>query len=217
MPLLTAAYTTVMTATAAPIRIVIVSKIPIHAGVGPDMGVDMGKFSELDAALSAIRVGHAGHHAENVEGPIRKIHFLPPPPPPGMRFEDESLAQRIGRPSRHGGCKGKMNTKFIEISERLRKAFGMPSLFSGDHPRHGDVHMSPPFRAVASARPVAPEFHILPHFAGGVRPDFYYADGRRSTDEKFYHRLGRAMLQLSPWEGRAMAFVLGCGIGKHCP
>jgi len=32
-------------------------------------------------------------------------------------------------------------------------------------------------------------------------------------DDKFIHRLSRAIGELGTWEGRAVSFVLGCGIG----
>ncbi|KAF8882665.1 hypothetical protein BD779DRAFT_1542014 [Infundibulicybe gibba] len=65
-----------------------------------------------------------------------------------------------------------------------------------------------------------PEFHILPIV--GSNPIFVpnrgpARGGNRSFhnfgDKSFTHRISMALMALGPWEGRAVAFVLGCGIG----
>jgi len=45
----------------------------------------------------------------------------------------------------------------------------------------------------------------------GHRPHHHFGMGRHRSP--FMHRLHFALASLGPWEGRAVAFVLGCGIG----
>jgi len=145
-----------------------------------------------------LRFGHAaGHH--NINSPVL---------PAGSNG-------RIRRPC--GG--GRIRQKAVEISNAFRKALGFPLI---------DNHVMP-VRPVNNARPDG-MVHILPfvgtpptflpvHESGKVimlpHPHGHPQDRltHHMEREPFSRRLHFALMALGPWEGRAVAFVLGCGIG----
>ncbi|KAG6886880.1 hypothetical protein C0992_001800 [Termitomyces sp. T32_za158] len=126
-----------------------------------------------------------------------------------------------------GGCRGsRFRQKAIEISNSIRKAFGFTLI--EDQP--GSAVVAPPHVEEGHVR-------ILP-FIGTPNS---FVDVKQSTEDQdrklyighphhhhkghrmafwqhlakkpFMHRLHVALVTLGPWEGRAVAFVLGCGIG----
>jgi len=97
-------------------------------------------------------------------------------------------------PPVHRGCAHHLRVKAIMTSNRLRLALGLP-LISAD-----ETHTSPQPGRVS-----------LP-FPPPVRMHTVYPEGGMQ-DKLFADRLYRAMNDLGPWEGRAVAFVLGCGLG----
>ncbi|KAG8871493.1 hypothetical protein FRB98_000744 [Tulasnella sp. 332] len=146
-------------------------------------------------------------------------------------------ATPISTSSHNMGCGRHVQSQFLQMSNRLRAALGMPPIITTmEH-----VHPSSPPRA-----PHPGEFHVLPFVPGQRMPiPFVGEDGykmetdpTRASDGSpmpirihtmtmpmphqghyfndgapFVHRLHHAVNHLGPWEGRAVAFVLGCGMG----
>jgi hypothetical protein len=138
----------------------------------------------------------------------------------------------------HKPCRGaRMRQKAIEMSNAFRKALGLPLIDTGAHgignvvpnvpahpPADGRVHILPfigtpptPFVPESDriksyeSSPFNPMIaHPRPHHGhhhGHLRL------GQRLRNSPFVERLHVALMALGPWEGRAVAFVLGCGIG----
>jgi len=117
--------------------------------------------------------------------------------------------------SRRRGCHShSMSKTAIDISNRFRKLFGLEpidppnlipveSMESNPTPPVGEegMHIMPfppiPVENVSS-QPVHRHSHHRHH---------------RLQKASFIERLSHALMLLGPWEGRAVAFVLGCGIG----
>jgi len=121
-----------------------------------------------------------------------------------------------------GPCRGaRLRQKAVELSNAFRQALGFgpskqPEVEHGD----GMVHILP-FVGTPSTFidrvPAAPPIRhtgggkiiFVPHAHPHHRPDH----PRRIDRLPFMKRLHFALMSLGPWEGRAVAFVLGCGIG----
>jgi len=95
----------------------------------------------------------------------------------------------------------------MELSNAFRQAVGLPLIayhhkgaMEGPHHAHGHhVH--------------AHEHHHHRHH-GKHHHGRMGAHGHKVLNEEpFFPRLHFALMALGPWEGRAVAFVLGCGIG----
>jgi len=89
-------------------------------------------------------------------------------------------------------ARAKMAQRVREITNKLREAFGLP-LIEASYP------------SISAAE----EAHILPY---ETREHVKLHRSRRRA-QTFLRRLRRSVAALSPWEGRALSFVLGCGIG----
>jgi len=97
---------------------------------------------------------------------------------------------RVGRPCAHGA----MREKAIEISNNLRKMFGFTPI-EVNHPDR-------PLRLYGEV----PAIHAIPVEHGNA--EHHHKHHRGST-----RRLMDAFMALKWWEGGAIAFVFGCGIG----
>jgi len=191
-------------ASAAPIRLIVISTSTTAS-------------RDPDNVLAHLRFGHAAAQAM----PSSVPNFIP--------FSGTPLPA-----TKHTGCGGKFRSKMKDVSNSWRKMFGFdpieeyrtpdilppghPSIVNSDHP----VTQGP-----------GGEFHILPFIPESrMRGDGHHStawmkatasrvvpvDGdnmyhSRHRQTSFLHRLHRAMTVLSPWEGRAISFVLGCGLG----
>jgi len=147
---------------------------------------------------SNLRFGHAGANNGNLNNDV------------SMATPAEN-----GRP-----CPGKlMRDKAISISNAFRKALGLPLIETShdaantDGKKHGDIiRIMPAFVGTPSNldNPESGDMHhhIVPihtHHAHHVKHHHHQAS--------FLRRVHHALMALGPWEGRAVAFVLGCGIG----
>lgn len=123
------------------------------------------------------------------------------------------------------GC-SRLHQKAIEFSNTFRQALGLPVIEtefkSTDGQIHGGAVRIMPF---IGTPPVAVEMigaegktkggdkvqfaHKFHHHHHGHGPMFHH----RLHRESFLKRLQVALMTLGPWEGRAIAFVLGCGLG----
>jgi len=130
-----------------------------------------------------------------------------------------------------GPCgRNRFRQKAVEISNIFREALGLPLIKTSGH--HGldngkvrilpfvgtpnifaPVHGKDTEGAVEVVNIDAP--HDGPHHG-------YHAHGRHRHHHKGHHHLGKgsfinriqySIMNLGRWEGRAVAFVLGCGIG----
>ena len=121
--------------------------------------------------------------------------------------------------SRHAGCG--LKNKAVAMSNKFREMLGLPIIAPPQHWEHDEVPIEPlpfigtpmEFKPAGFDGDIGPRpdgagiVHILPmphHGMGPHRPHFHH--------RSFLHRVHRALMVLGPWEGRAVAFVLGaCG------
>jgi len=128
-----------------------------------------------------------------------------------------------------GPCRSRFREKSLEISNAFRKALGLPlieTIPKAEGPvSDGMVHILP----FMGTPPVAVEVNengTEGRTQGGDRvkiisapvryPHRHHRYGMHrgpGADSSFLNRLHFALMALGPWEGRAVAFVLGCGIG----
>ncbi|PPQ80206.1 hypothetical protein CVT25_003559 [Psilocybe cyanescens] len=192
--------------------------------------------------LSALAAFVAGAGiAQVAAAPIRVIiisknnnpldgHVLshPIPLPPNVATMNV-IQGKSGMPMRHGcggGRMGRIRQKGIEISNAFRQALGMPLIeMAPHHPHHphlkplapngGNMHETkvgmlqvlphPVFGSpIGNSEIPGPHRHHHPHH------HVHHISGHGSS---FSTRLAHSLMNLGRWEGRAVAFVLGCGIG----
>ncbi|KAG6842956.1 hypothetical protein H0H87_008973, partial [Tephrocybe sp. NHM501043] len=124
-----------------------------------------------------------------------------------------------------GGCLGsRMRQKAISISNSFRKALGLPLIVDSPthvfapqmHNNQNDRIRILPFVGTPNTFVEAMEntsnvyvAHPHPHHHHGKHMGFRH----RLANAPFVERLHVALIALGPWEGRAVAFVLGCGLG----
>jgi len=154
-----------------------------------------------DVASPTVRYGHAAT-ASDVAAP--KV------------AEVDAVTHAQGRRP----CMGKMmHEKAIEVSNAFRQALGLP-LIEVEHPtvhdakmHHGPVYIRP-LRIDHGDESDESEgrIRIIPagQAAAYRHMKHHPHDFHRGS---FMNRVHRALMTLGPWEGRAVAFVLGCGIG----
>lgn len=152
-------------------------------------------------------------------------------------FAPDNMGGQQMRPHRHG-CGRKMKEKALEWANTFRTAFGyapitppQPDEAPPTHRPHYDPGMAMPVphpievEAIPPplhARPIIPgEVHILPiigtpHPVDGPMMDHNHGEHqiglfpiRHRICGPFFRRLHFAITALGPWEGRAVAFVLG--------
>ncbi|KAI0249644.1 hypothetical protein BJV78DRAFT_658455 [Lactifluus subvellereus] len=139
--------------------------------------------------VSAIRLGHAAAHA-------------------GPAVDADAKPTKM----RHL-CKN-MQTAVQNTASRLFAAIGIsgPSLSLTTPVSEGSitrVHIT--HHHLVPVPAIEPTFVIKAGDAqGGLNPDAHKDDHLRGP---FLHRVHYALMSLGPWEGRIVAFVLGCGIG----
>lgn len=142
--------------------------------------------------LAKFRLGHAAGLAPPTEAPWGRI---------------TNIAVN-GQKSGCGGAAAR-KAKMIEMQNKFRGMLGLPL-----------VGAETPDALVHIAAPPAPNpgfVHILP-FPGppsgtGLLEDPIRYESLDRTETPFIERLQRSLAMLGTWEGRAVAFVLGCGLG----
>lgn len=145
---------------------------------------------------------------------------------------------QIEHPQRKRPCMGGMlRQKAVNASNSFRKMFGFPPIENGEIPHgkeiHGGLIRIMPF-VPEGGRPI--HVHVDGNMRGGngwrgrtkggdrleivteVVPGHQHGHGRprlfhHHQGQDFFVRIQNAIMSLGPWEGRAVAFVLGCGIG----
>ncbi|CAE7225717.1 unnamed protein product [Rhizoctonia solani] len=140
----------------------------------------------------SIRWGHAAAPAFNSLPPLNQpvqpknsmiSHWMS-----GATWTSIKEAGPMGM--RKGGCHGGMRVKAMRIGNRLRVILGLPPI----HSHHGINNT----QIEATSRPA--HYH-------------HYHTYQRVHRQSFVYRFVHALSTLSPWEGRAVSFVLGCGLG----
>ena len=137
--------------------------------------------------------------------------FFDDPSPPSVRREDGLYHIQVSPPaeSRRRGCHS-MSKTAIDISNRFRKLFGLESI---DHP-----DLIPAESMASTPTPPAGDggMHIMPFPPipmenVSAQPVHRHSHHRHHRLQKasFIERLSHALMLLGPWEGRAVAFVLG--------
>jgi len=164
--------------------------------------------------------------------------FLPFPNDQGNPFGPVLIPDG---PKRHG-CGKKKNVVMAKMDEFSRffrnlfgfapiEEFGLPPIPVPDHAaeRH-TVHSGHRMMSAHAGSDEDNNFHILPFMPGPVQGEGFppsRSEGpnppefrghrmwihRHHRPHSFTGRLHKAFLTLSPWEGRALSFVIGCGIG----
>jgi hypothetical protein len=145
--------------------------------------------------------------------------------PPRFGHGVAGKAEFVGK-MKKGPCgRNRFRQKAVEISNLFREALGLPLIKSGNHHGLGDgeIRILPFIGTPNIFAPVhgkdadgAIKFISIetPHDHG------YHAHGRHH--HKGHHHFGKgsflnriqySIMNLGRWEGRAVAFVLGCGIG----
>lgn len=139
--------------------------------------------------FSAIRVGHAAANAGPIVGPDTKpskVHHL-------CKNMQKAVQDTAGRLLTIIGISG----------PSLSSTTPVPAGFSRVQITHHKLIpvpvIDPAFAIKAGDHPSVPVMH---HIHKGGPPQ-----------GPFLHRVHRALISLGPWEGRTVAFVLGCGIG----
>jgi len=204
-----------LNAVAAPIRIVVVEKVAI---------------SDSDAFLRSVRVGLAGIGAIPADTTGDSIRFDAPP-----KLEHDSFAAIPMNPDAEFNILPFPNTLLMDqqskamrefcrkerkswkarcgrLSNWVREKMGLPVVRELS-PCHPGILQLPPLGAPKYAsHNVIPANDVTMTTSGHRfrRPGMWAARHRRKD---FSGRLQRALYSLSPWEGRALAFVVGCGLG----
>jgi len=163
----------------------------------------------ITGVSSNLRFGHAVAHGDNNPN-VAHIPPLPIMASPVTQVDDAGRQRKPQRPC--GGMRAKANA----ISNALRKALGLPviemhpsSPANGEKEVHdGPVHILPmPFIGTpinAESQDEVPE----------RQPHHPHSKGKgKHHCGSFLRRMHKALMTLGPWEGRAVAFVIGCGLG----
>lgn len=184
------------------------------------------------ALASSVILAGAGLAAANnnaVEEPTRNVlpnlRFGHAVPPKAMATPAHDMSRMIlitsttytttPKMGTHGCGGGRFRAKAIQLANVFRKVIGLKELpESSSHGHH--LHRPHPPQFAKAGEMV----HALPMpFIGAGTPthDFINLEGipinHRYHHQSFNSRLNRALMSLAPWEGGAVAFVLGCGIG----
>ncbi|KAI0328345.1 hypothetical protein GY45DRAFT_1326486 [Cubamyces sp. BRFM 1775] len=189
------------------------------------------EFSNYGSGPAAAVVpadAHLAHLAHPVGLPVPTVDFIH-----GYAANNENNAM-ISRPSGGNGrhlCQ-KLREKALEASNKFREMFGFAPIDITVTPYHGHgfkdnlVHILP-VTTPGGEMPVVPprpiptdnKVSILPFIGTPVRPAFAQGEEgwvARPGAHRFRHHRGsflrrvhHALMVLGPWEGRAVAFVLG--------
>ncbi|KAG1844340.1 hypothetical protein DFJ58DRAFT_802904 [Suillus subalutaceus] len=144
---------------------------------------------------------------------------------------------------KHHFCGASLKAKALRMSNAFRHALGLPLIETGDHDAFkgevastpgsvsGELHILPiPLfgQPVASSVPASSSEkdnsgdvkELLPdgsvvrvYRQHGAESHHHHHDMKHKKAGSFLRRVHRAIMALGLWEGRAVAFVLGCGIG----
>jgi len=144
-------------------------------------------------------------------------------------------AHRVHHPHMHKhhrhGCKGKWRVKMMKLSNKIRGALGLPLIdikamhhrhahkHHHHHHHHDHKHGEEEVKDLHWAVIKAMKAHEVDSnsqetgFPEGIRRVHHIHAHQRLRDAPFVSRLTHSLMALGKWEGRAVAFVIGCGLG----
>lgn len=162
-------------------------------------------------------------------------------PPSDISSVNLRLGQAVGdktesvpKMRKKGPCRAhRFSQKAVEVSNLFREAFGLPLIKTSGHPGFDDgrVKILPFIGTPNTFAPVhgkdAEGFNVISVSTLHDRPPHHghhrhaHAHGRHRHHGGHHHlgkgsfinRIHYSIMNLGRWEGRAVAFVLGCGIG----
>jgi len=172
------------------------------AGAGIAQHVSASPIRVVVTEISNIRLGHA---VANVDGNSNIAHVFPPAIM-GTQVDD------AGRHKKHRLCRGGMRDKAIAISNAFRKILGLPLI---------EAHARPPMDGEKEVHNGLVRIMPMPFIGTPVDeqgemqkgPYRHHHHQHKHHKGSFMRRIHHALMSLGPWEGRAVAFVIGCGIG----
>jgi len=140
--------------------------------------------------------------------------------PDNFRFGHAISASNISAPNvniedkSHRPCRlGRFRVKALKLSNSFRKAVGLP-LIESPHSQLHDLPKPAPGRVTIFGTPTfVPDGKVAHHHHDRPMHRIHKHDRLYFHNGTFMDRLHIALMALGPWEGRAVAFVLGCGIG----
>jgi len=152
-----------------------------------------------DERFNGFRYGHA--LAEN-NADVSRIHVATVVRPVGQITNIRTKCK---------GMKNRLQQKAIELSNAFRQALGLPTIEPTEAVTI--LPIGPP--SFVTLSPVdQEEHHGHPHHHPHHAHHRHHHKRPGGCHQKgFLRRIHVALTALSPWEGRAVAFVLGCGIG----
>ncbi|KIM83448.1 hypothetical protein PILCRDRAFT_819690 [Piloderma croceum F 1598] len=181
-------------------------KLPILpllvAGAGIAQHVSASPIRVIVTEVSSnMRLGHAMANAKDNNPHVAHLTTTV------TQVEDAGRPRKSHRP--HHLCGGAIRAKAIAISNAFRQALGFPIIEA--HPPstpegkeiHGGLIRIMPF--TGTPLDAHGEMQLKPEH--GHRHQFKHGHG------SFLRRIHHALMALGPWEGRAVAFVIGCGLG----
>ncbi|KAJ8487074.1 hypothetical protein ONZ45_g14452 [Pleurotus djamor] len=151
-------------------------------------------------------VAHA-HADPNVAQMIKPAHHL----------VAEAGTQHEEGARRRPGCR--FRQKAVSVSNAFRKALGLPLIENNPNlhrisPVHNGQHDNPYNLPADVLRGATVHAIAMDNNDGAVIPHHrHHGFHQRIKESSYLTRLHYALTILGPWEGRAVAFVLGCGIG----
>ncbi|KAH9915031.1 uncharacterized protein BXZ73DRAFT_92691 [Epithele typhae] len=168
---------------------------------------------------SSVRYGHAVPDADANDAAVARIAINQLEGP----LVAVSTSDTHPAGARHW-CQG-MRTKALDASNALRQILGLEPITVAPHHRMGPIVVpleGAPHHPHGGHMPPPP---LVPFVGTAVRPGLVaeggdprgpmwaHHRGHRMMRQSFLRRVHHALMTLGPWEGRAVAFVLGCGIG----
>lgn len=205
-----AACTAVNYASAAPMGVIVISGPQFDKESSTDIDIDavMNRFEAFaKSRFVPVTPGIVNTHvpvADDNDLSAHIPHFLPPPIKHHKPTAEWDGKKKVTCGQRKGG-KMTVARKMRFLMNKLRAALGLPIVkYNHNHHQLQD----------AEVPPLPP--HVA-HFHGFDETEFedirsgfgQYAN----TGEPFIVRFTRAVNTLSPWESRAVTFVLGMGLG----
>jgi len=170
-------------------------------------------------ALTNLRFGHAMAPKDGAAPAPNAAHS------PKLIMITSTIYTTQSPGGKKHGCGGsRFRAKAIALANVFRKTFGL-KLLPEAPAHHGHMHHHhhhPPKGADKGSHDGM--VHALPFIGAGTPThDFVNLEGVPISHPHHFHhgshrhsfndRLNRALMSLGPWEGGAVAFVLGCGIG----
>jgi len=158
----------------------------------------------LLASASPLRVIVVSSSVETLHsGPVAHLR-----PPHATQEADSAISKQ------HAPCGARLRQKVSSMSNAFKMAFGFAVEPKNVNPDH-TVFIGTPTPHVEGKFPGGERLRILPMSAMPVAPHrHHHGQGfHHKKQASFLMRVHFALMSLGPWEGRAVAFVLGCGIG----